>query len=110
MPTKEAVLAEIERQEAMLRDLDRQRDETRTRLAGLRERVTVIERARAVPPARPAPPQPPLPRASEASPPYTGTDKLRLFRALFRGHEDVYPKYWENPAKGKKGLLARVHQ
>ena len=40
---------------------------------------------------------------SESPPACTGRDKLRLFRELFRGREDVYPKYWENLAKGKRG-------
>ncbi len=100
---REALLAEIEQQEAKLRDLDRQRDEARAHLADLRERAAVIEHARPIPPMPPVPVQQPPTRASESSPSYTGTDKLRLFRELFRGREDVYPKYWENLAKGKKG-------
>lgn len=30
-------------------------------------------------------------------------DKVRLFRSLFRGREDVYPRLWENAKTGKKG-------
>ena len=30
-------------------------------------------------------------------------DKIALFRSLFRGREDVYPKRWENGKKGKSG-------
>ena len=30
-------------------------------------------------------------------------DKIALFRSLFRGREDVYPKRWENAAAGKSG-------
>ena len=30
-------------------------------------------------------------------------DKIALFRFLFRGRQDVYPKRWENAAKGKSG-------
>ena len=101
LPTraKEALLAEVAQQEALLRDLDRQRDETRARLDALREQAAVAERARSQPwPATAAPL-----RMGESPPPSTGVDKLRLFRELFRGREDVYPKYWENLPKGKSG-------
>ena len=30
-------------------------------------------------------------------------DKIALFRSLFRGRDDVYPKRWENAAAGKSG-------
>ena len=44
----------------------------------------------------------PLPAA-----PVTGRsparDKIALFRSLFRGREDVYPKRWDNAATGKSG-------
>ena len=30
-------------------------------------------------------------------------DKIALFRSLFRGREDVYPKRWENAAAGRSG-------
>jgi hypothetical protein len=87
-PPKEALLAAIERQEEMIRDLDRQRDQSLVRLADLRERLAADNRRRADPSARPALVPPPRPRAAEAPPPLTGTDKLRLFRELFRGREE----------------------
>ena len=30
-------------------------------------------------------------------------DKIALFRSLFGGREDVYPRRWENARKGKAG-------
>jgi superfamily II DNA or RNA helicase len=30
-------------------------------------------------------------------------DKIALFKTLFRGREDVFPRLWENPRKGTKG-------
>ena len=30
-------------------------------------------------------------------------DKVSLFRSLFKGREDVYPKRWENSKTGKSG-------
>jgi hypothetical protein len=29
--------------------------------------------------------------------------KIALFRRLFRGREDVFPRRWENPKTGKAG-------
>ncbi len=31
------------------------------------------------------------------------SDKIAIFRSLFNGREDVYPKRWENAGKGKAG-------
>ena len=31
------------------------------------------------------------------------TEKIQLFKNLFRGREDVYPKRWENTKTGKSG-------
>ena len=39
-------------------------------------------------------------RVTEHSPP---REKIALFRSLFRGREDVYPKRWENARTGKSG-------
>ena len=35
--------------------------------------------------------------------PKTNAGKVALFRSLFRGREDVFPKRWENPKTGKSG-------
>ncbi len=98
-PTKEALLAEVAQQESLLRELDRQRDRARARLDSLREQAAAAERV----PLKPALAQsvPALPVS--ASPPSTDIEKLQLFRELFRGRKDLYPKYWENLAKGKRG-------
>ncbi len=42
------------------------------------------------------------PSSSTASP-LTPAEKVAVFRALFRGREDIYPKLWENTRTGKKG-------
>ncbi|HTP28125.1 MAG TPA: DEAD/DEAH box helicase family protein [Anaeromyxobacteraceae bacterium] len=102
-PNREALLAELQRQEALLRDLDRQREEARTRIEKLREQAAAARDVStqlaltAVPPGNSAPAL----RASES--PTCQGNKLRLFRELFRGREDVYPRYWEKPAQKKKG-------
>jgi len=36
-------------------------------------------------------------------PPATADEKVTLFRDLFRGREDVYPKFWRNEKTGRSG-------
>jgi hypothetical protein len=31
------------------------------------------------------------------------TAKIKLFKSLFRGREDVFPRRWQNPKTGKSG-------
>ena len=49
----------------------------------------------------------PLPEIAGRGEPITNRsptrDKIALFRALFDGREDVYPRRWENAGKGKAG-------
>ena len=95
-PTKGALLTELAQQESLLKDLERQRDEGLARVEGLRRRLAATELV-------PLHPVPEL-RASKAPPaPFTTGDKLRLFRKLFHGREDLFPRYWENLKKGAKG-------
>jgi hypothetical protein len=56
------------------------------------------------------PPQRRLPLADRngaaigaAQTPSTSAEKVALFRALFRGRADVFPRYWENTKTKKKG-------
>jgi len=35
--------------------------------------------------------------------PVTSAEKVALFRSLFRGREDIYPKFWSNARTGRKG-------
>ena len=37
-------------------------------------------------------------------------DKIALFRSLFHGREDVYPKRWENARKDRGRLRTGLHQ
>ena len=46
------------------------------------------------------PPPQTIARVTMAS---TTADKIALFRRLFRGREDVFPRRWENPKTGKAG-------
>jgi superfamily II DNA or RNA helicase len=44
-----------------------------------------------------------LPVLQPAGIPRTPAAKVALFRSIFRGRDDVYPKLWQNPRTGKKG-------
>ena len=70
--------------------LDRERSEIAERL-GVLERTTAQEEAK----------QPACAGAVTMTSPTAV--KIALFRALFRGREDVVPRRWENPKTGKAG-------
>ncbi len=94
---REELLARIAAQEARLAELDRQRDEARLQLEDLRRSVLPepVALDAAVAPHR-------LPVVDRPAP-SSGAEKVRLFRRLFRGREDVFPRFWQNAKKGTKG-------
>src|ERR1017187_2267217 len=59
------------------------------------------------PPASMAPPTPPAPAPEPEPEPLRSsistTEKVALFRRLFRGRTDVYPVRWEGKTSGKSG-------
>ncbi len=91
---KNDLLPQLAHAEALLGDLERRREEVVARLAFLRQQIAAAENTTAEVSA-------PSSEPDLAS--LTSAAKLRLFRELFRGREDVYPKYWENLVRGKKG-------
>jgi hypothetical protein len=38
-----------------------------------------------------------------SSPTLSNSEKVGIFRSLFRGREDVFPRRWENSRSGKSG-------
>ena len=54
-----------------------------------------------LPPPAPTPPPPPIPDPEPTK--FTPSEKVALFRRLFRGRSDVYPVRWESKASGKSG-------
>ena len=86
---------DITREIAVLKDrlsaLDRERSEIANRL-GVLEHAQIGEATR----------QPPRPasRVTSASP---TAQKITLFRDLFRGREEVFPRRWENARSGQAG-------
>jgi hypothetical protein len=49
-----------------------------------------------------------LPMAIGARAPASGADKIRLFRTLFRGRTDVFPKRWGECKARPEWLRARL--
>jgi hypothetical protein len=80
--------------EARVARLERQLAEARAHLLDLREKEAV---GRGVRPSLPAPS--PSGTSSRLSVP----QKIALFRRLFRGREDVYPKFWHNAKRDRSG-------
>ena len=81
--------------------------------AAIRNRLAVLRAEQAALQARLAELEPDRAnvRSSQSSPldeaPVTASsspaEKIALFRSLFRGREDVYPKRWSNPRSGRSG-------
>jgi len=76
-----------------LAELDDERASILTALEQLKQRRMVE-----------APPTPASQIAGVASPSaLSNVEKVALFRSLFRGRDDVFPRRWENPKAGKAG-------
>lgn len=89
--TADGLAATLQEEEARLRQLDAEVVRTKTRIDELREKIA---RAAAEPVA-------PLPAGSPG--PTSPVEKVRLFRSLFRGREDVYPTRFVSKKTGKAG-------
>jgi len=85
---------EIAALERRLGQLDHERE---TVIAAL-EQLRVRRRAELQPSLAP-----PMVVRATPSAALSGADKIALFRSLFRGRHDVFPRRWENPKTGKAG-------
>jgi superfamily II DNA or RNA helicase len=94
-PMKEELLESLAREEARLADLDRQREATRSRVDSLRARLAVS------PPYEPSRVVLPVVQGTRA--PATPIEKVRLFRTLFKGREDIFPTRFVSKRTGKSG-------
>ena len=93
--SREELLDAISREESRLAGLKQEVDAATARLAELHRLL------RAAPGASPGLQ---IPVAAEAAAaPATNPAKVELFRSLFRGREDVFPRRWENAKTGKSG-------
>ena len=84
---REVILKEIEAGKSRLAQLDQERGALTTRLQQLYEELQTLDR-----------PPSPTGTISELS----STEKISMFRSLFRGREDVFPKLWTSKV-GRKG-------
>ena len=94
--TRDELLAEIAAEEARVAGLDREREASRLRLESLRQRLAIAS-------ASPAVMTSGLPLFPTAPIPQTPIDKVKLFRSLFRGREDVFPVRFVSKKTGKQG-------
>ncbi|MFO0567119.1 MAG: hypothetical protein U0263_15730 [Polyangiaceae bacterium] len=94
-PPERASLANaLEEEEARLRRLEAERAEAKARADALRAKFAALDAPCL---ARPEP--------SEllATPPQSPADKVKLFRQLFRGRDDLYPTRFVSKKTGKPG-------
>ena len=88
MPDRKSILQAIAKEEERLSRLEQEREQTRSRIKDFKRQLATVEAACAEPPT-----------AYAAK---TPKEKVVLFRSLFRGREDVFPKLWISRT-GKKG-------
>jgi superfamily II DNA or RNA helicase len=93
-PSSEHLQEAIAREEARLARLDDERRLAQNRLEALREGLAALG---ALPAGRL------LPLVPESAKPETSSEKVTLFRQLFRGRDDLYPKLWASTTTGRRG-------
>ena len=93
-PSREELREAVAREEARVARLEEERRQARGHLDALRSELAALEtptHGRL------------LPLLPEAARPETSAEKVALFRQLFRGRDDLYPKLWTNTTTGRKG-------
>jgi hypothetical protein len=93
-PAADDLRTAIAREEARLASLDDERRKTKGRLEALKAELAASEAPAAYRT---------LPLLSDSAGPGSSTEKVALFRRLFRGRDDLYPKLWTNTTTGRKG-------
>ncbi|MEK7269907.1 MAG: DEAD/DEAH box helicase family protein [Planctomycetota bacterium] len=93
---RESILQSIASEESALDRLDQERQAIQARLERLKAKMATLG-------AEPCVRIRPQGRVVIPPAPATPAEKVALFRSLFRGREDVFPKFWNNPKTGKKG-------
>lgn len=94
MSAAKSLAAEIADLQRRLAELDRERESVLIALEHLK--------IRGEPASQAAPLSQTVPDAAATSA-LSNADKITLFRSLFRGRGDVFPRRWENPKTGKIG-------
>jgi superfamily II DNA or RNA helicase len=93
--SREALLEAITNEQTLLGRLDREQTEARARLAALEAELTSLGTE---PEIRVSPHL-----SAKAPVPQTSAEKVKLFRSLFRGREDVFPTRFVAKRTGKQG-------
>src|SRR3990170_8297521 len=98
MPDPQSLHRKIAEEENRLARIEKERAEALAKLQELKDRLAAEVSA----------PTPPKPVPSDnlpfpSRPPSTQPEKVALFRSLFRGREDVFPRLWEHTKTGRKG-------
>ena len=86
------MLDALAREEARLTKLDTEREQTNQRIADLRAELCALDESKPAPSTQ-----------LQTTTPRTSGEKVVLFRELFRGRLDVFPKRWENARKATSG-------
>ena len=84
---RQALIAQIAQEQARLAELEAEQAAVTRRLYALEQRLGAEQRS----------------VASATQSPRTNEEKVALFRSLFRGRTDIFPKYWHNPKKRSEG-------
>jgi hypothetical protein len=92
--SRESLAKAMAAQEAKLAALDREREDVQLELERLRGEMSALDAVATTQIAT---------TSSGPTASMTSSEKVALFRSLFRGRDDVYPKLWENNRTGKKG-------
>ncbi len=94
---RKSILTKIAETKKQITELHQQQKAAETRLQSLQEHLAQYDDKSAC-----------QTTASSNTPIHTATnltpeEKVTLFRSLFRGRDDIYPKLWQNRKSGKKG-------
>ena len=94
---KDELLAAIDREQALIGRLEREREEAQARVRSLQAQLST--------------PAEDVDGSVSLPPPSTAGQKVALFRGLFRGRDDVFAKLWVNPRTDRKGYApARANE
>jgi superfamily II DNA or RNA helicase len=92
-PSEESMRDAIAREKAKIGRLEEELTDARAVLESLRAACSA---------QRPSSPNL-LPLIPGMPAPVTSAEKVALFRSLFRGRDDIYPRFWTNARTGRKG-------
>jgi hypothetical protein len=95
LSTKDELLQDLAHEEARLADLDRQCEAARSRVEVLRTDLAALRAAE--------PPRSVLPVVTSVQAPTTPAEKVRLFRTLFKGRQDIFSTRFVSKKTGKPG-------